>query len=136
MEINPRLEKLIKYMAETDPRAVNRLGYKYGFVPAQTDEGREGMLLRGVMEEGDEFVRDMAKMHPDAELIQAAFDGSDAGYPNARQVGDGYTIKLNAMDGSIDNSSGNTVIKAGVAHTDLCRMFLLIVLAVIIAKMF
>ncbi len=59
-------------MAEADPRSVNKLGYKYGFLPAESAEGRAGMIYRGIEEEGENFVRDMAMFHPDRELILAA----------------------------------------------------------------
>ncbi len=70
--MNPRLEALAKYMAEVDPRSVNKLGYKYGYLPAESAEGREGMIYRGIMEEGESFIKDMAMFHPDKELILAA----------------------------------------------------------------
>ncbi len=70
--MNPRLEALVKYMAEADPRSVNKLGYKYGYLPAESAEGREGMIIRGIIEEGDPFLKDMAMFHPDRELILSA----------------------------------------------------------------
>ncbi len=70
--MNPRLQALAKYMAETSPRDVNRLGYKYGFLPADSAEGREGMIYRGIIEEGESFLKDVAMFHPDREMILAA----------------------------------------------------------------
>ncbi len=70
--MNPRLQALARYMAETSPRDVNRLGYKYGFLPADSAEGREGMIYRGLMEEGESFLKDVAMFHPDREMILAA----------------------------------------------------------------
>lgn len=70
--INPRLEALAKYMAEADPRSVNKLGYKWGYLPAESAEGREGMIYRGIIDEGEAFLKDVAMFHPDREMILAA----------------------------------------------------------------
>jgi hypothetical protein len=77
--MNKYLENLISYVAENNPRGVNKLAYKYGFMPPVSREGREGFLFTGISEEGDGFLKSIARYHPDKELILSAHyaDGSD-----------------------------------------------------------
>lgn len=74
--INPRLEKLAIYYAQIAPRAVNKLAYKFGYHAPKDEESRLGFLYTGLQEEGDAFLRSMAKYHPDRELILNA-DGAN-----------------------------------------------------------
>ncbi len=87
-----QLEKLIRYIAE-DEKASNRLASKYGYFPASSEEGRIGMLIRGMQEEGDDFLRDMGIVHPDKDIILAAhsnFIGEDMSYLEIPPMGDGF----------------------------------------------
>lgn len=68
-----KLEKLVKYIAENNPRGVIMLANKHGFKHPNTDEGREGLLFKFVTEEGNaEGLRGLAQIHPDRELILSA----------------------------------------------------------------
>ncbi len=93
IQISDKLEKLIRYMAESDPRAVNRLASKYGYFPASTEEGREGLLIHGIQEEGEDFLKDMAMFHPDKDMILSAhnFIGEDMSYLNVPPIENPYT---------------------------------------------
>jgi hypothetical protein len=113
--MNRRLENLITYMSHADPLAVNRLAYKYGFIAPVSAEGRQGLLIRGIQEGGDEFIRDMAKMHPDRELIMNA-DGSET------------PISIQSTSAPSSNTPGNS-------NSDLIRVIILLVVAYILYKM-
>jgi hypothetical protein len=74
--MNPRLEKLLNYMAAVDPNMVNKLAYKYGYIPPQSEESRRGFLYKALGENGNKFLKSIAKYHPDRELILNA-DGAN-----------------------------------------------------------
>lgn len=73
--MNKYLQNLASYISENNPRGVNQVAYKYGYIPPVTQEGREGLIFRGIMEEGENFLRDLAGVHPDRDLVLNA-DGS------------------------------------------------------------
>lgn len=74
--MNKYLQNLASYISENNPRGVNQIAYKYGYIPPVTQEGREGLIFRGIIEEGDNFLRDLARVHPDKDLVLNA-DGSE-----------------------------------------------------------
>lgn len=85
--MNPNLQALVGYVAVMNPKGVNQVAYKYGYLPPVSEEGRQGFLYRGIMEEGDDFFRDIARIHPDRELILNA-DGSEPAVNNGSAVVD------------------------------------------------
>lgn len=72
--MNQNLENLVRYVSQNE-RGVNRLAYLYGYLPPVSVQGREGFLYQGLQDEGENFIRDIARIHPDRELILNA-DGS------------------------------------------------------------
>jgi hypothetical protein len=79
--MNPKLENLVEYISVSNPRGVNKLAYEYGFIPPVSTEGRKGFLFTGLMEEGEDFFKGIAKIHPDRDLIMNA-DGLNPNEPN------------------------------------------------------
>jgi hypothetical protein len=121
--INPRLESLIVYMSQVAPRNINKLAYQYGYVVPVTEEGRQGFLYRGVSEEGDSFLRDMARMHPDRDLILNA-DGpsGEAVEPNV----------INLKSNPVPENISLPVLKE--SKTDTLRIAIILVVAFIMYK--
>lgn len=115
--VNVRLENLAEYVAGVNPRGVNKLAYKYGFIPASSHEGRKGMLFTGLMEEGEEFFKDIARIHPDRDLILNA-DGSPT-EPNV--------IDLRMRKEDLPQTIGNSISKRG--PSDIIAVIIIIIIA-------
>lgn len=116
--MNPNLQALVGYVAVMNPKGVNQVAYKYGYLPPVSEEGRQGFLYRGIMEEGDDFFKDIARIHPDRELILNA-DGSEP-------INNGSTV--------IESSQEKTIIKSD--NKQLIRIIIFIVIAYIVYKIF
>jgi hypothetical protein len=121
--INPRLEKLAIYYAQIAPRAVNKLAYKFGYHAPKDEESRLGFLYTGLQEEGDAFLRSMAKYHPDRELIMNA---------------DGANEEPNVIDLSKDTKAAPSAFVAQNSpdKSDILRLVIIIVMAFVLYGVF
>lgn len=123
--MNKYLENLASYVSENNPRGVNKIAYKHGFIAPLTQEGREGLIFRGVMEEGEIFLKDIADIHPDRDLILSSryalnADGS---------TDDGASVEPNIID--VRKEKAVTIIKD---NSDVIKFIVIIVLAFVFYK--
>lgn len=119
--MNKYLQNLASYISENNPRGVNQVAYKYGYIAPVSQEGREGMIFRGIMEEGENFLKDLARVHPDRELVLNA-DGS----PSTSDA----TTEPNVI-----NLSNPPLVRASVsASSETIKIAIILVLAFILYK--
>ncbi len=120
--MNQRIQNLVTYIAQVDPRAVNKLAYEYGFVVPTTQEGRMGLMFTGLVEEGDTFLRSMAKHHPDRELILNA---------------DGANVEPNVIDLSAAKPASTlTTEKPLDVKNDTLRLVVIVIIVFVIYSIF
>lgn len=128
--MNSKLESLISYMAQVDPRAVNQLAYKWGYLPPETVEERQVMMFTGLEEEGDEFLKDMARFHPDRQLVLNADGFGIQNEPRANP----NTIRLNA-DGDPAPVVAPAITKSNqIDKSDMYRIIAFLIVAFVLYK--
>jgi hypothetical protein len=123
--MNQSLIDMASYIAKVSPKGVNKVAYKYGYPLPLTEEGRLGFIIKGFSEEGDEFLRDLALVHPDRDLIISASEISDA---------DGSNTQLdiiNVSDLKGEFTKPQIIVKE---NSDTIKLVILLVVAFVIYK--
>lgn len=135
-----KLEALATYISYVDPRAVNRLAYKWGYPAPGNAQERMKFLFSGIEEEGDSFLKDMALNHPDRELIMNA-DGNLLHIRNDNPNREPNVIRLNA-DGEqavaspIGNQTNQMIKDSSMTKSDIYRLIVILLSLFILYKIF
>lgn len=94
----------VDYIADQNPYGVNRVLYKYGYFPPQNHAETVEAAYMLVEEQGEKAIRDLMRVHPDAEMIRDVFGVDKRGYRANGYAPQGYNY---ATGGDMDVDLSN-----------------------------